>query len=51
MNIIQEKLIFAIKKYQKFFSPDHGDHTHNHIPYCNYYPSCSQYSIESIEKK
>ncbi len=50
-NFIQKKIISAIKKYQKFLSPDHGDHTHEHVPYCQYYPSCSQYSIEAIEKK
>lgn len=51
MNYLQKKIIFAIKKYQKFLSPDHSDRTENHVPYCQYYPSCSQYSIEAIEKK
>jgi uncharacterized protein len=51
VNRIQNILISAIKKYQKFLSPDHSDHAHDHVPYCKYYPSCSQYSIEAIEKK
>lgn len=51
INILQKFLINFIKKYQKFLSPDHADHTHDHVPYCNFYPSCSQYSIEAIEKK
>lgn len=49
MNLWQKILIWAIKKYQKFISPDHSSLSSS--PYCRYYPSCSQYAIESIEKK
>ena len=51
LNKLQKILIHSIKKYQKYLSPDHADHNHENIPYCKYYPSCSQYSIEAIEKK
>ncbi len=44
--------LFLIRVYQKFLSPDHGP-LRNKYPYgyCKYYPSCSQYSYEIIEKK
>lgn len=53
MNRWQKIIIWAIKKYQKFLSHDHSDHAKhdNYVPYCKYYPSCSQYSKEAIEKK
>lgn len=46
-------LIKLIKSYQKHISPDHSDWAKkaNRAPYCRYYPSCSQYMIESLEKK
>jgi uncharacterized protein len=44
-------LLFVIKIYQKVFSPDSG------IPsffrskrICRFYPSCSQYTYEAVEK-
>ncbi|MGB2110595.1 MAG: membrane protein insertion efficiency factor YidD [Patescibacteria group bacterium] len=42
-----------MNKYQKFLSNDHSAHAKhdNYVPYCKYYPSCSQYSKEAIEKK
>lgn len=36
-------LLFLIRLYQKFFSPFLG-------PHCRFYPTCSQYSYESISK-
>ena len=44
-------LLFLIKIYQKSISPDHG-----YVPIlrllgqCRHYPTCSQYTYESIEK-
>ncbi len=35
--------IFLIKMYQKFISP-------LLVPSCRYYPSCSHYAVEAIEK-
>ncbi|WP_333887428.1 membrane protein insertion efficiency factor YidD [Clostridium sp.] len=36
-------LIFIIKIYRKYISPYKR-------PSCKYYPTCSQYAIEAIEK-
>jgi putative membrane protein insertion efficiency factor len=44
-------LIFFIDLYQKTLSPDHGwmksKHPHG---YCKYYPSCSEYTRQSLKK-
>ena len=44
-------ILFFIKAYQKTLSPDHGAAgyftTHQK---CRYYPSCSEYCRQSIEK-
>lgn len=44
-------IIWLIRIYQKTFSPDHGLakalHPHG---YCRYYPSCSEYGRQAIEK-
>lgn len=44
-------LVAIIKIYQKTLSPDHGVFKYRH-PYgfCRFQPSCSQYSIQAIEK-
>lgn len=46
-------LIKAVKFYQKYFSPDHSfwAKAKNNPPYCKHFPTCSEYMIESIEKK
>jgi len=50
-NIPKEVLKSVIRVYQKTISPDHGPLKSLH-PYgfCRFYPSCSQYSLEAIEK-
>lgn len=49
--MIRGLLNSIIKLYQKTLSPDHGWFK-GFFPhgYCKYYPSCSQYARESIEK-
>ena len=44
-------VISLIKLYQKTFSFDHGP-LHHFYPhgFCRFYPTCSQYGIEAIEK-
>lgn len=44
--------LLLIKIYQKTFSPDHGI-LKNKFPhgYCQYYPSCSEYSYQAIKKR
>lgn len=37
-------LIFIIKMYRKFISPLKSQ------PTCRFYPTCSQYSLEAVEK-
>jgi putative membrane protein insertion efficiency factor len=43
--------LFLIRLYQKTLSPDHGPtkglHKHG---FCRFYPTCSQYTYDSIEK-
>ena len=43
--------IFIITVYQRTLSPDHG-FPKGRFPYgyCKYYPSCSQYTKEALEK-
>ena len=42
--MIKKLLIFPIRFYQKHISPGLR-------PRCRFYPSCSQYAIEAIEKR
>lgn len=53
MKIFQNIIISLVKKYQKYISPDHSIWAKNinNPPYCKHIPSCSQYMIESVEKK
>ena len=53
MNILQKTLIKLVKIYQKILSPDHSFWARNlnKPPYCKHFPTCSEYMIESIEKK
>lgn len=52
LDLFLAKLVVkAIKFYQKTFSFDHGPlkslYPHG---FCRFYPSCSQYGIEAVEK-
>lgn len=53
MNILQKTIIKIVKTYQKLLSPDHSfwAKAKNNPPYCKHIPSCSEYMIESVEKK
>jgi len=50
--MIKKAVIFTIKLYQKTLSFDHGVFKGRYpIGYCKFTPTCSDYCIESIEKK
>lgn len=51
LNIFQKTIIKSVKIYQKYLSPDHSFWAENNPPYCQHIPSCSEYMIESVEKK
>lgn len=53
MNIFQKIIIKFVKIYQKILSPDHSFWARwlNKPPYCKHFPTCSEYMIESVEKK
>ncbi|MCD5374936.1 membrane protein insertion efficiency factor YidD, partial [Candidatus Gracilibacteria bacterium] len=44
-------LISLVRLYQKTLSPDHSFWAKDNAPYCKHYPTCSDYMIESIQKK
>jgi hypothetical protein len=50
---VKKIIINLIKFYQKYISPDHSIWVKslNKTPYCKHIPTCSEYMIESIEKK
>lgn len=51
LNILQKIFIKIIEFYQKFFSLDHSFWAKQRwIPYCKFFPTCSEYTKESIEK-
>ena len=45
-------ILFLINIYQRTVSPDHGWFKATH-PYghCRFYPSCSEYTKEAVDKK
>jgi len=51
-KILAKIFIFFIKIYQKTISPDHS-HLGKCEPFkgCRFYPSCSQYSKKTLERK
>lgn len=51
LNIPKQVVLFLIKLYQKLFSFDHSFWANpQKFRVCIYYPSCSQYTYEAIEK-
>jgi len=45
-------VLSIIRLYQKTLSPDHGWFKHKHpYGYCKFYPTCSEYIYQAIEKK
>ena len=49
--MIKKLFIAIIRLYQKTLSPDHGYFKKNYPGgYCRYRPSCSEYTVMSIEK-
>lgn len=52
VKIPKKLFVFLINVYQALLSPDHSPlfkHRHPH-GFCRFYPSCSQYTKEAIEK-
>lgn len=50
-NILSRLAIWLIKIYQKTLSLDHGPLKHYYPHgFCRFYPTCSQYGLESIQK-
>lgn len=43
---MKKVLIYLIEKYQKIISPKIKEHGYN----CKFYPSCSEYTKQAIEK-
>ncbi len=44
-------VISLINLYQKTLSPDHGVFKNRHSHgFCKYYPSCSEYTKQSVQK-
>ncbi|MFA5991119.1 MAG: membrane protein insertion efficiency factor YidD [Candidatus Doudnabacteria bacterium] len=51
LSLPAKALVLVIRLYQRTLSPDHGlfkaKYPHG---YCRHYPSCSEYSAQSIER-
>lgn len=47
---MKKVLIGIIKLYQKTLSPDHGWFSSGKQHVCRFQPTCSQYTVEAIEK-
>jgi len=45
----KKAVLLIFKIYQKVFSPDQGIFRRS-VPTCRFFPSCSQYGIEAVEK-
>ncbi len=48
--MIRRIIIFFISFYQKILSPDTGVFKRTRLCVCVFYPTCSQYTKEAIEK-
>lgn len=47
---MKQLVIGAIRLYQRTLSPDHGKIARGPFVGCKYYPSCSEYTVQAIEK-
>lgn len=47
---MEKPIIWLIKLYQKTLSPDHGWFSGGKRHVCRFEPTCSQYTIDAIEK-
>ena len=43
MSALRSLVVLPIRVYQKFLSPAHGQR-------CRYYPSCSEYAAQAIQR-
>lgn len=51
VNLPKRSIILLIRFYQATLSPDHGWFKARYpYGYCQYYPSCSEYGKQAIEK-
>ncbi|MFA6090873.1 MAG: membrane protein insertion efficiency factor YidD [Candidatus Gracilibacteria bacterium] len=50
---MKKSILYILGLYQRYLSPDHSIWARalNRPPYCKHIPSCSDYMVESIEKK
>lgn len=48
--MVRKTVLFLIRGYQKIFSPDHGIFNQG-IYGCRFFPSCSEYTCQAIEKQ
>ncbi len=50
--LLKRLALFTIKLYQKTISFDHGIFKSMYPNgYCKFYPTCSEYAVQAIEKK
>lgn len=47
--MLKKSILFLIKIYQLLISPDQGIFRKQH-PVCRFYPTCSQYTYEAVQK-
>jgi len=48
--MLKKSLLGLIRIYQKTISPDHGIFSNGHEGSCRFYPTCSEYTFQAIEK-
>jgi len=50
MAVIKKLTLALIKIYQKTCSPDQGFFRYQAGPVCRFYPTCSEYTYQAIDK-